>query len=459
MPAVSPRSPGAATATSPNAEANRSAVEALLQALLPTMRDRSGRGRPPMIPAAMLWAAMLCCILRQDGSIRGIWRLISATGFWHWARRPVSDDAIYHRLDRDGPGSMQQLFQTITAHLWDTGPQDPGLASFASAVVALDTTTLDKMVKKGRHRGTPKGHPSLLPGKLSAVFDLRRQKFWKVRLHDDVAENEKVSARELVQDLPRGSLILADLGYFGFEWFDDLTAGGHWWVSRWRDLTSAEMIHRLWGDDQCGESVVWLGAYRADKARYAVRLLCVPHGDTVHRYLTNVRDPHQLPMPEVVALYARRWDIELGFKLLKTHLGLDTIWSTKWPVVQAQVWAMLTISQVATHLRLLMADAAQVALFDVSLPLLLQVTPELVAQGENPLTVLAQTKHTGGVIRPSRRTRMICPTPLAIMPIPDDLVLEREPRYARKTTKRKTPPSANPPVISIAPPYRVLTPN
>jgi len=343
--------------------------------------------------------------------------------------------------------------------LWETGPQESGLAPFARAVVALDASTLDQLVRKGPHRRTPTGHPSLLPGKLAAVFDLRRQQCWKVRLHDDVAENEKIAARQLVDGLPPGSLILADLGYFGFPWFDDLTTQGHFWVTRWRDPTSTVELHRFWGDDQTGESLVWLGAYRANKARYAVRLICVQRGATVHRYLTNVLDAHRLSMADVVEVYARRWDIELAFKVLKTDLGLATIWSTKWPVIQAQVWAMLTISQVATHLRWQLAAAARVDVFDVSLPLLLQVTPELVAQGEDPVAVVSQAKYTGGVIRPSRRKRMVCPIPTGWAPIPEDLVREREPRYDRKNHQRTTPPSPTPPILSLAPPYPVLTMN
>ncbi|HWV35929.1 MAG TPA: IS4 family transposase [Thermomicrobiales bacterium] len=447
-------------ATHPSdAPVTRSAVETLLQALLPDIRDHTGRGRPPIIPAAMLWSAMLVCILRQDGSLRGIWRLISATGFWHWSRRDVSDDAIYHRLERQGPSLMADLFETITATLWQTGLQDTRLASFARAVVALDESTLDRMVRKGAHRHTHPGHTALLPGKLSAVFDLRRQQFWKIRLHDDVAENEKIAARQMVDGLPIGSLILADLGYFGFAWFDDLTAQGHFWVARWRGATSTEEVHRYWGTDEAGESLVWLGAYRADQARYAVRLLCVPHGATVHRYLTNVLDPHQLSMHEVADLYARRWDIEQAFKVLKTDLGLATIWSTKWPVIQAQVWAMLIIAQVAAHLRWQLAEAAQCPLADISLPVLLRVTPELVARGENPVAVLSHAKYTGGVIRPSRRRPLVCPTVPEITPIPVELVREREPRYARKTRKRTTSPGIHPPVISRAPTYPTLTSN
>jgi len=80
----------------------------------------------------------------------------------------------------------------------------------------------------------PAGVAALLPGTLTALFDLRSQQFVRVDHRIDVVQNEKGLARTMVAALPRGSLILADLGYFAFAWFDDLTAASHWWLSRLR---------------------------------------------------------------------------------------------------------------------------------------------------------------------------------------------------------------------------------
>jgi len=39
------------------------------------------------------------------------------------------------------------------------------------------------------------------------------------------------------------------------------------------------------------DGLAWLGAYRADHAAHAVRLVCFPVGPTVYRYITTVTDP------------------------------------------------------------------------------------------------------------------------------------------------------------------------
>lgn len=102
-------------------------------------------------------------------------------------------------------------------------------------------------------------------------------------------------------------------------------------------------------------------------------------------------------------------------------------------MIQTQIWAVLTIAQAAFHLRLLVAEAAGVDLFDVSLPLLLAEAPKFLERGEDPVTTiawLATQGRAGGLIRPSRRTSYAVPIPPTMTLPPDDLVTVREARYA-----------------------------
>lgn len=423
----------------PPATAPQGPIETLLADLIPQVIVEPGprRGQPSAIPGAMLWSAMLTGILRGEQSQRAIWRLVTTQGLWHWPRcASLSDDAIYQRLARTGPGPMEQIWRALTAQMLAAPPcpEAPStLAPFATEVVALDETTLDQVRQQGDLRGVPRGDDRRLPGKIDAVFDLRRQLFRTVRLHDDFRENEKVPAAALLADLPPESLILTDLGYFSFPFYDGLTNAHQHWIARLRDKTSTIPTHCFWEEAGSGEWLVWLGAYRADKAGHLVRLIVVRHGTRTFRYLTNVRDPRQLSAQEVVTLYGRRWDIELAFKTLKIDLGLRVLWSTRWPVIQAQIWAVLTIAQAAFHLRLLVAEAAGVELFDVSLPLLLTEAPKFLGRGEDPVATiawLATQGRAGGIIRPSRRRRYEVPEPTTIAWPPADLVTVREARYA-----------------------------
>jgi hypothetical protein len=52
----------------------------------------------------------------------------------------------------------------------------------------------------------------------------------------------------LLETLQQGSLILADLGYFSFAWFDDLTGPGCGWISRLKSKTSSTVLQILYED-------------------------------------------------------------------------------------------------------------------------------------------------------------------------------------------------------------------
>jgi len=50
----------------------------------------------------------------------------------------------------------------------------------------------------------------------------------------------------LLEHINKGALILADLGYFGFAWFNELSDKGYFWLSRLREETSYEIIHTFY---------------------------------------------------------------------------------------------------------------------------------------------------------------------------------------------------------------------
>jgi hypothetical protein len=401
-----------------------------------------GRGRPRILPALALWSGVLVCVLRGLGSQRAVWRLLTAHRLWHYPRYPVSDQAVYKRLAADGTGPLETLFAAVGRVLADRLARwrADDLAPFATAVVAIDETTLDQVARTLPGLGAiPKGDDRLLPGKLAALFDLRTQLFRRVEYIADPHQNEKVAARDLLTGLTTGALILADLGYFGFRWFDDLTDRGYWWVSRLRAKTSYTVLHTHYHRGDTFDGIVWLGKYRADRAKHAVRLVEFRHNGHLFRYVTNVLDPHQLPPQELARLYARRWDIELAFKLVKRHLGLHLLWSAKPGVVLQQVWAVLTIAQVVQALRLEIAGEAGVDVFEVSVALLVEYLPLLLADGVDPVAFVVAEGRRLQFIRPSRRTVIQAPAvpTAAVVPRPPDLVLVREPRYAERKCDRQ----------------------
>lgn len=142
-------------------------------------------------------------------------------------------------------------------------------------------------------------------------------------------------------------------------------------------------------------------------------------------------DPALLSARDAVRLYARRWDIELAFRLVKRELGLHLLWSARWEVILTQIWATLLIAQIVSALRADIARRAGVDLFDVSIALLLRELPCYAARGEPDVLdqIIARGSY-GGIIRPARRRTPSVPAPLPVTPPPPDLARTRPPRYA-----------------------------
>ena len=413
-------------------------LQEIIKRLAPIRTDTFGRGRPRVLPAMCLWAGVIVCVLRGWSSQLAIWRLLSQRGLWNYPRFPISDQAVYKRLEEGGVEPLKELFQWVSQALEShLVPYQQAIASFAREVVAIDATTLDKVF---RHlpalREVPKGDDQLLPGKLAAVYDIRRQQWCYVEYVENPHANDKSYSRNLLDHIQRGALILMDLGFFSFEWFDQLTSEGYYWLSRLRQKTTYAVIHTFYRDGETFDGLVWLGAFRADRARYAVRLVTFRVGKVYYQYITNVTHPQLMSLHDIAVLYARRWDIELAFKLIKRELDLHLFWSAKLVVVLQQVWAVLLISQILHALQLEIAGRAGVDPFDVSLSLLIEYLP---AWNDVDFIKLAVERgRDAGFIRPSRRIHINTP-PIdlsAYSPLPSYLVVVRPPRYAHRRSIR-----------------------
>ncbi len=421
-------------------------IEAFLQEIIaqlePLPDDHDGPGRPRVLPAMCLWAGMLVCVLRGYTSQQALWRLLSLEQLWYYPRFEVSDQAVYKRLAQGGTAPLMQIFAQVSAVLKERlAPYEQHtLAPFATGVVALDETTLDPVARMlPALRELPRGDKQLLPGKLAGVFDVRLQQWRHVIYVPNPEQNEKAVARSLLAEVEPGTLILADMGYFAFQWFDELTDRGYWWISRLRKGTSYEVLHTYYDDGEVFDGIIWLGAYRADKAAHAVRLVTFRRGEQAHRYITNVREPANLSLNEIANLYARRWDIELAVKTVKRHLKLHLLWSSKTEVILQQVWAVLIIAQILQALQMEIAGQAQVDPYDVSLALLVEYIPIWIRDGKDPIKLIVDHGTRTGFIRPSSRIRIRTPEPHMedLIALPADIVLLRTPRYAQRKCHRR----------------------
>ena len=157
---------------------------------------------------------------------------------------------------------------------------------------------------------------------------------------------------------PAGSLSLFDLGYFCLDRFQNLTRAGAFWISRLQHGTSVfdaqgqplallQYLRQQTGSGPIDVSVLLGMSHRlpcrlialrvpqevADRRRQKAYVKAQKHGRVPSReylewqdwtiFVTNC-EPELLTWEAVVVLYRARWQIELMFKLWKSHNRLAT---------------------------------------------------------------------------------------------------------------------------------------
>jgi hypothetical protein len=142
-----------------------------------------------------------------------------------------------------------------------------------------------------------------------------------------------------------------------------------------------------------------------EQARHLIRLVRLGDGIGVRMYLTNICDPQLLSLGDVAQLYARSFDIEMAFRLLKEYLGMSHWWSGKQELILVQIWVVLIFSQIVYALRERIATAANCETFEVSMPLL----PQLCSPSGLQFERLVQEGRQLGLLRASPRLVLIVP--------------------------------------------------
>jgi Transposase DDE domain len=180
---------------------------------------------------------------------------------------------------------------------------------------------------------------TVLAGKMMAVVELLTHRSLKLSYTPNPKANDKTFDSWLLEHLPIGGLLVFDLGFFKFLWFDQFSEQQKYFLTRLREKTAYQGVQTLSQGLRYRDQLIELGQYRSNPCRYRLRLVSVLWDTTWYTYLTNVLDPQQLPPHLVCELYRRRWRIEDAFALTKRLLGLAYLWVGDRNAVQIQLYA------------------------------------------------------------------------------------------------------------------------
>ena len=144
-------------------------------------------------------------------------------------------------------------------------------------------------------------------------------------------------------------MTVVDRGFLSAPDLLALERGGNnrHWLSRAKKNTRTRVVEKLGPGDQIVEREVSGQARRRDPTlprTWRARAISYQHkGFPTSILLTSLIDAQRYPAKEVVALYHERWELEIGYDEVKTHLlaRVETIRSKTETGVRQELWGQL----------------------------------------------------------------------------------------------------------------------
>jgi hypothetical protein len=157
----------------------------------------------------------------------------------------------------------------------------------------------------------------------------------------------------MLAQLPTNTLIVADCGFFGYEFWSELLASGRQFVIRVGG--NVRLLKKL-GAVSESNGTIYLWPNKMAKRKQpplVLRLVEINDGRMPWYLVTSVRDPKRLSDRQVGDIYRRRWRIELFFRhfkqtfgraKLRSHKAEHTECEAQWSLLG--LWAMLLHAQI-----------------------------------------------------------------------------------------------------------------
>jgi hypothetical protein len=311
----------------------------------PRQPQRLIRMRQRLLTLPVMVAIVVSLVWRRMPAVAEVHRVLAQEGLLWLTPLRVSPQAITKRLDALPAAVMGQLFTEVCARLQTQAPPGVLLPRWTtvrehfSLIALVDGSTLEALRKKTRvlqeHEGL------VLGGKMMVMVEaFSHCPLWQLYT-EDAAANDKRFAAEIMAAVPVQGLLVFDLGFFSFLWFDDFTASHRFFVTRMREKTAYRTVRGLSSGPAYRDEIIHVGQYRSNPCRHPLRLVSVLWQGMWYRYLTNVLDPQVLSARQVCELYRRRWRIEDAFALTKRVLDLAYLWTGSANAIQLQIYATL----------------------------------------------------------------------------------------------------------------------
>lgn len=253
--------------------------------------------------------------------------------------------ALYHQFIESVLPEAPPIYCQELAHLREK----------FSEVVVIDGSRLDKILHRLKIFWPVEA--AILPGCVTAVYDLSRGIATQLWFDADAAASEFKRSLLAVEGFRQGALVMGDRLYCTIQFFVALKENNCFGLFRRNRTVGVKKTRRL-SNAKLGKYRVedWLVLAGSGKNAIELRLISLKKGRRLYEALTNVLDQKRLSYLDVITLYPLRWQVERLFFDLKVVLKLERFYAANPNAVAMQVYAA---AMVHAAFRIAQADVAR----------------------------------------------------------------------------------------------------
>jgi hypothetical protein len=340
--------------------------------------------RRRLLPArVVVYYVMALCLFFGDAYEEVMRKLVGGLQWlrgWDTAWQVPTASALCQARQRLGEEPMRALFDRVAQPMLPTGGGGRGWYA-GLRVMALDGLILDvpDTAENVAAFGTG-NHLADSPYPQARIVALLECGSRAVVAAEIGAchTGEREMAQHLLDRVDQQTLLLADRGFYGYDFFNTARASNAellWRVNRTLSLP----VHQQLPDGsylsalapKSMHSMVARGQRRRrEDLEIPVRVIeytITNRGDAADdaeagepetiRLITSILDHETAPAAELAALYHQRWEIELAFDEIETHqIGHRVLRSRSPELVRQEIWALLLTHYSIRHLMFEAAD-------------------------------------------------------------------------------------------------------
>jgi hypothetical protein len=335
-------------------------TESLCDEVWNEVRSKERRRQLGLSVLAPFWAAVIIrapdslthALAESNGSV-------AQGGGASYPRITATSQAFFSRCQGLDPEFFRRLFEAFQARLEAAEPpafsrRHQAIAKrFEGRIWALDGSSLDGVARRLKVLRSDPRVP--IPGMVIALYDVCRGRLARLTHTRELQPQEGPCARQLLGQVPKGTLVLGDRLYGRPVFFEAASEGGVWLLARRNKHVNFTPERRL-SSRMSGKARIeeWIGTYGTspDTPSQRVRLIEVTEGRRRFALVTNVLEPERMSAKQALDLYHERWGVERLFFELKEVLNLHRFYAGNFNAISMQVYAAAIV-----HLALRVAQA------------------------------------------------------------------------------------------------------